>query len=158
MRNGVESPTQISSAHIEGANVAGWRWMGFGIAPSHNNEIFVDHAWTGHCDGLRLIIAAQVFSKIDPAVFSEVRHWFARSGVQRIQKIGDRGEDATLLAIGPIRHAANRILTLNARLKFPYQLAGGGIEGDHFLGRGVAIENAPDDDRTRLQATFFVGI
>src|SRR5579863_7820199 len=120
MRNGMKSPAQLARAHIEGANVAGWGRMRFWITATHNNEIVVDHARTGHCDRLRLIVATQVFSQIDPAVFSEARSGLAGLRVERIEEIGDRGKDTTFLAIGPIRQTANRILTFDARIKFPY--------------------------------------
>ncbi len=44
MGDGVEGPAQLAGADVEGADVAGGRGVGLGIAAAHDDQILVDDA------------------------------------------------------------------------------------------------------------------
>src|SRR5271154_5464645 len=58
MGDGVKAPAKLASTHIEGANVAWRRWVGFRIAAANDDQILVNHAGAGEVDGLRKVISA----------------------------------------------------------------------------------------------------
>ena len=128
----------------------GRRRTRFRFAAADNDQIFVDHPRAGEGDVLRTVIAAETFPQVDSAGFSKLANRFAGGCIERIEIIHHAGKNAALLAIGPVEKTAGRRGAENSGVEFPKQLAGGGVEGDHFLGRCKGIKNTPDDDRAGL--------
>ncbi len=64
------------------------------------------------------------------------------------------GEEAALLAVGPVGEAAAGLGGLDSGVEAPELLAGGGVEREDFFGGAVDEDGAADDERTGLQAAF----
>src|SRR5208283_4785182 len=67
-------------------------------------------------------------------------------------------EDALVFAIGPVSDAARRLRGGDAGIKLPFQFAGGGVEGDHFLAGRVRVEGGTNDDRIGLDVPLLAGV
>src|SRR5260370_22086384 len=63
-----------------------------------------------------------------------------------------------MLAVTPEGQSARRLTAVYTGIKLPPQLTCRGVQRDHFLRGCIREESAPDDDRTRFQATLFAGI
>ena len=161
-RNGVEAPANGAGAHVEGANIAGRRGMGFRVAPTDDDQVFVDDARGGERDGLLEVVAATILgealAQIDAATLAKRRHGGSGARIEAVEKVHDAGEDALLAAVGPVGEAARWLRTGDSGVELPFELAGGGVEGDHLLRGGVGIKGAADDQRIVLQAALFAGI
>jgi hypothetical protein len=120
--------------------------MGFRVPPAYDNQVLVNDAWAGQRNRQQAVIAAQIFAQINSSALSKCRNRLAGLSVKRIQKIGDRGEDAAIFAIRPIGKPSHWILAGDAGVELPNEPAGCGVESNDFLRRGVGIENVPQDD------------
>ena len=63
-----------------------------------------------------------------------------------------------MLAVAPVGQPTRWLTAVYPGIKFPEQLAGRGVERDHFLRGCIGEESAPDDDRICFQTTLFGGI
>ena len=156
--NGVERPAQGSGAYIKGSNVPGRRRVGFGVCPADNDQILVDTPGRGELDGLLLVRLAQSFAQVDSSLLTKTGNRLTGGCIERVEIIACPGEDAALMAIGPIRDAAAQHASFKIGLEFPDQLAGGRIERDHAAARGGGVENVANNDGIGLDATLFSGV
>ena len=89
---------------------------------------------------------------------AETRDRLAGDSIQRIDKVHHSNQYSLVLAVGPICQSAVRLGASNARVKFPEQFAGRCVEREDFLGWSYAVQHALNNNGTRLQAAFFLGI
>src|SRR5580704_16661864 len=132
MRDGVETPAQRAAMNIERANVPGRCGMGFRIATAHDNQVLVNDARRGQRDRLFAIIPAKVFAKVDAAVFSEARDWFAIAWVECVEKICNAGEEPApgtiFRMVRPPGKAPHRLCASHAGVEAPDQLSRCSVE------------------------------
>jgi hypothetical protein len=168
-RDGMEGPAEGAGANVEGADVAGRRGMGFGVASSDDDEVFVNEAGSGESDGLLIVRFAQAFAEIDAAVVAEGGNGATGPRVESVEVVEDAGEDAAVVVVGaarPVREAAGglgcaangAVVTIDGGVEFPEQSAGGGIEGDDFVGRRAGVEDVSDDEGVGLDVALFSGV
>jgi hypothetical protein len=80
--------------------------MCFRILPAHDDQIFVNRSRRGELNRLRLVRLAQTFAQVDVAVLPEAWDQLAGGRVQGKDVLANGGEDAALMAIGPVGDAA----------------------------------------------------
>ena len=83
--------------------------MGLRIAAADDDEVLVDAARCGQRDGLLFPGLTQAFAKVDAATLAEARYRFACLGIQAIEVVHHAGEDALILAVGPVGDPASRL-------------------------------------------------
>ncbi len=98
-RDGAEAPDELAGADVVGADVAGRGGMGFWIAATDDDEVFVDDA--GRCEhgGLDLEVSAEVFAEVDTALLAEGGDGLASGGVEAVEVVHDAGEETRTAAI-----------------------------------------------------------
>ena len=134
LRNGVKNPAKLSGANVEGANVAGRSGKSFRIAAADDDQVFENQAGTGEVNGIGgSRFAAEIFAKVDASGIAEIGNGFAGGGVERVKKIRDADEDASVGTGTPIGEAAIRLGTFDAGIEFPEEFSGGGVEREDFL-------------------------
>ena len=168
MRNRVEGPAQGPAVHVEGANVARGRGMGFRIASADDDEVFVDEAGGGKGDGLLLVTfaVAQAFAEVEAALVAEGWDQMAGAWIDCVEIIHASGEEARFVAVGPVAEAARRlsgaadggVVHLDGGIEEPETLAGGGIEREDFAAVGEPDEGAANDERIRFEIAFLAGV
>src|SRR5690349_4438613 len=81
VRNGVKRPTEFAGAHIVGAHITGRSRQSFGIASSHDDQVFVHNPRAGQGDRLLLRVASQISAKVNSSVLAKSKNGLASSGV-----------------------------------------------------------------------------
>src|SRR5262249_42202859 len=115
--------------------------------------------WTGERDKLlRGGLAAEPFTEIDAAIFTERGNGLAGSGVERVDEVHDANEDAFIGAVAPIGETAGGLRAGDARIKFPEELSVGGVEGEDFLGGRDAVEQRANHERAGLESAGLAGV
>jgi len=107
---------------------------------------------------LRLGVAAEPFTQIDPATGSELRDQFTGRRVERVDVGVLPREEAPTRSVGPVHHTAIGPTAGDARIERPSAHARRRVECDDFMGRRQRIQQAIDDERARLQATLLTGV
>ena len=158
MRNRMKAPAQLSRAHIEGPHVPRRRRMRLRIPPSHNNQVLVDDPRCSQIDGLALIIPAQLFAQVDPPRLTEGCYRLARLRIQAIEKVHHPGKNASLLAIGPVRHPPRRLRPAHPGVKLPLQRPCRRVQRNNLLRRRIGIERPPHNQRIVLNPARLAGI
>ncbi len=102
----MEGPAQSAGTHIKSANVARGRGMGFRILSAHDNQILVDRSRRSELDGLLLIRLAQAFAQIDLPFSPRLGIGLPVDASSAYEIIAKGGEDAALMAVGPVGDAA----------------------------------------------------
>src|ERR1019366_2680292 len=70
-RNGVKLPAQVAGSHVESPDVSRRRRMRLRIAPTYDDQVFVDCTWCGSHNRLPLKVPAKPFSQIAWTIFPE---------------------------------------------------------------------------------------
>ena len=154
----MERPAKFAGTGIESANVAGRRGKRFGIAAADNEEILVNDCRTGERNERFGIVAAEIFAKIDAAIFAEGWNGLAGCGVQRVNEVHYADQNALVIVGGPRGEAAVRLRADDTWIELPQNLAGGTIEGEDFLRRRDSVQNAIKDDWAGLETARFLCI
>src|SRR5580698_3378803 len=155
MRNGVKRPAKLAGANVVGANISRRRGQSFRIAAADDDQILVNNSGTGKRRPLQGGRAAQIFAKIDSAIFAEVQNGLAGGGVERVERIHHAYEDAPVLAARPKSEPAIGLRSLYPGIEFPEQFAGCRVQREYFLSGRDSVKHAAHFDGARLQATGF---
>ena len=160
LRNGVEDPAQRPGADVVGADVSRRAGQAFVDASADDHQVAIDRSGRGQADRLRLRIPAEVLAEIDPSLGAERRDRRAGLGVEGIDVFVDRRENPRRVVgiARPVHQAAIRAAALQLRVEGPDRRAGGRVQGEHFLQRGVAVEDAVDHHRLGLQVPGLAGV
>ena len=153
--DGVEDPSALAGADVEGADVAGGGGLGaFAGGGAEDEEVFEDHRWGVVTDVEVEDVGVEAVFVGDAAVFAESGDGDAGFGVEGVEVVAGGVEDAVVVfAVGPVGEAAVDAAGAGAvvlGVEAPDEFSGFGVEGGGVDGVGGEVDEAVDDDGVAL--------
>src|SRR5215471_13737423 len=102
MGNRVKGPAQLAGPDIKGSDVARRCRQKLADDATGDKQVFVYDARRCHRDGLQLRITAQVLAKINAPLLAKRSDRLTRVGVQTVQVLPSRHEQALFPPVSPI--------------------------------------------------------
>src|SRR5215472_521160 len=158
MRNRVEAPAELACANLVSANVTRRSWQCLGFATADEKQVFVNQWRAGQKNRNCRRITSEMLAQIDPAMVTKVGDGLSCLRVQRIHEVHNTHENATISAILPVCESPIGLCSCNARVEFPFQCPGGGVQRKYLLRRCYPKQNAAYNNGTRLQAACFLTV
>ena len=157
-RNRVEGPSQHARAHVVRPDVPRRGARAFARASADNQQIAVDDAGRCQPDRLGGGGASEIVAQVDAPPIPEAGNGDTCPSVERIEILVRRHEQAALVTVRPVGHAAVGTAALQLRVEGPLEGARRGIERHDPVIRGWRVEDAVHDDRIHLEPAGLTGV